>query len=176
MRLIYCIGMVLLVGCAAPNQLPLVPVDGLQEVRFGAHRLLYYGDYEAPAAAKSIYPVWEPKVWKPVLEAPATWLLSTNGPPYIASAIVPSGFADTAALEEFLAGKVLNVVVEPVEQTGILGYLTYSIRSDQFPITTTVSEFLLEDYRVIFYSNESPDNMKREAWKVIGTLQSNASN
>lgn len=140
-------------------------------------QLSYYGDYVFPARKSALYPVWDAEVFKRLGLSKPDYAASTTLEPYMATAAASCSCADTTCMRALLTGAgARKIYLEVPSDPRIHSYARYVVDSEQYPISTHFAEFLVRPEgeatatRVVWWSNEAGENMRRECWKVMETL------
>lgn len=165
-------------GCASRGPNAASWCDGGTVCLGESLQLEYFGDYEPTHKVKMLYPIYDPTVMKPLQVPRSGVLASTSLEPYMATSVSVSTVADTTSLRSFLTQAGARwVYIETPSDPRVIAYARYIMDSRQFPIQTHFCEFLIQGegenapiYRALWWSNEAGENMRREAWKVVGTL------
>lgn len=140
-------------------------------------QLSYYGDYAFPPRKSALYPVWDTEVFKCLGLSKPDYAASTTLEPYMATAAASCACADTTCMRALLTrAGARKIYLEVPSDPRIHAYARYVMDSEQYPISTHFTEFLVHAERentatrVVWWSNEAGENMRREGWKVMETL------
>ena len=171
--ILFCAVALFFGGCK--TTIPYQPVDGFVEVQLGQHTLAFFGDYAFFDNTNKVYPPLEKKVFSAIDATHPDQVMCTNGAPYMGCMIIRTTAVYEPHAQLLASEEIRNLYFEQPSNPFVYSYANYGIDSKKYPVRYQFCEYLIQGddyagYRVIWWTTGSEENMKREAWKVMGTL------